>query len=121
MFKYFIIIFWIAVVSPALAETGYATYYGSKFIGRKTASGERYNPGDLTCAHKSRPLCSLAMVKGMGCAARSYVTVRWAGKAVQCRVNDRGPFSRGAVIDLSLAAARRLGMVRAGRVKVSLD
>jgi rare lipoprotein A len=62
----------------------------------------------MTCAHRTRPLGSM-------------VTVSHNGRSIQCRVNDRGPFVRGRVIDVSLSAARALGMMGAGVVRVSLE
>jgi rare lipoprotein A len=83
--------------SPAQAESGLASYYGGR--------GQR---GEMTCAHRTRPMGSI-------------ITVSHNGRSIQCRVNDRGPFIRGRVIDLSVSAARALGMMRSGVVRVSLD
>jgi rare lipoprotein A len=82
-------------VSSTQAETGFASYYGGRGHG-------------LTCAHRTRPMGSM-------------VTVRHEGRSIQCHVNDRGPFVRGRVIDLSMSAARALGMMRSGIVRVSLE
>jgi rare lipoprotein A len=84
---------------------GDATYYADSLAGRPTASGEAYDPGAMTAAARAFP---------MG----STVRVVWGERAVTVRVNDRGPFRRGGVVDLSRAAAESLGMVRAGRVAV---
>jgi rare lipoprotein A len=86
-----------AAISSARAESGLASFYGG--VGR---------PGEMTCAHKTRLMGSM-------------VTVSYQGRTVRCRVNDRGPFIKGRVIDLSITAARALGMTDAGVVKVSLD
>jgi rare lipoprotein A len=86
-------------------EQGEATYYSDVLTGRKTASGEPYDPRAFTAAHRDRRF-------------GSWVRVSYGNRDVTVRVNDRGPFSRGAVIDLSRAAAESLGMVRAGRVAV---
>ncbi len=87
-----------ALGSDASAESGMASYYGySKGHG-----------GEMTCAHRTRPFGSM-------------VTVTYAGRSIRCRVTDRGPFIRGRVIDLSVAAARALGMMQAGVVSVSVQ
>jgi rare lipoprotein A len=86
-----------AAAGRAQAESGLASYYGGR--GRS---------GELTCAHRTRPLGSI-------------ITVSHNGRSIQCRVNDRGPFIRGRVIDLSVSAARALGVMQAGVVRVSLQ
>jgi rare lipoprotein A len=88
-----------------------ATYYANRFAGRKTASGERYDPGDLTAAHKTLPLGTVVRV----------TRADGEGPAVLVRINDRGPYADGRVIDLSLAAAKRLGMLKAGVIKVRVE
>ncbi len=80
----------------AHAESGIASVYGYK--GGKTASGERANPAELTAAHKSLPF-----------GTKVKVTNKKNGKTVTVRINDRGPFIRGRIIDLTPAAARQLG------------
>jgi rare lipoprotein A len=87
----------LAAETMAQAESGLASYYGGR--------GHR---GEMTCAHRTRPLGSI-------------ITVSHNGRSIQCRVNDRGPFIRGRVIDLSVSAARALGMMQAGVVQVSLQ
>lgn len=87
----------IAVTSWACAESGLASYYGG-----------RGHHGEMTCAHRTRPL-------------GSFVTVTHAGRSIRCHVNDRGPFVRGRIIDVSLSAARALGMMRSGVVRVSVE
>ena len=82
--------------SVALAETGIASIYG--YNGSKTASGERANPGGLTAAHRTLPF-----------GTQIRVTNKRNGKTVVVRINDRGPFIRGRVIDLTPAGARALG------------
>jgi rare lipoprotein A len=93
----------------AQAESGIASVYGNGdgYAGRKTASGERMNPGAMTAAHKSLPFGS-----------QVRVTNKKNGRSVTVRINDRGPFVRGRVIDLSPAAARALGF--AGLAPVTL-
>ena len=85
---------------------GLATWYGPGFQGRKTASGERFNTRDLTAAHRSLPFGTRVRVEGAN------------GRSVVVRINDRGPFRRGAVIDLSRASADAIGM--GGTMKVNL-
>jgi rare lipoprotein A len=87
----------LSIASAAKAESGLASYYGGR--------GHR---GEMTCAHRTRPFGSM-------------VTVSYAGRSIRCRVNDRGPFIRGRVIDVSITAARALGMTGAGVVRVSLE
>lgn len=84
-------------------ERGQASWYGPGFHGRRTASGERYDMYALTAAHKTLPFGTLVRV-------RSLVT----GREVEVRINDRGPFSAGRVIDVSQAAAAALGMLGMG-------
>ena len=86
----------LAVVSQAHAESGKASFYSG--VGRS---------GEMTCAHRTRPIGSM-------------VTVSYQGRSIRCRVNDRGPFVKGRVIDVSTSAARALGMIDAGVVMVSL-
>jgi peptidoglycan lytic transglycosylase len=85
----------LLLISSAHAESGLASYYGGRGHG-------------MTCAHRTRPMGSV-------------LTVSAGGRTIQCRVNDRGPFVRGRVIDLSVTAARALGMMRSGVVRVSVE
>lgn len=91
------------------AQTGIASYYGPHFRGRTTACGQKFNPRKLTAAHKELP-----------CGTRVRVTRRDTGKSVVVTINDRGPYIKGRVIDLSKAAAKRLKMVRKGIVSVNI-
>ena len=91
-------------------EAGRASWYGSDFHGRRTASGERYDMHALTAAHRTLPLGSYVRVS-------IPATSRW----VVVKINDRGPFARGRVIDLSYAAARMLGLQRAGTARVQIE
>jgi len=86
-----------AAITSARAESGLASYYGG--IGPS---------GEMTCAHRTRPMGSM-------------ITVSYRGRSVRCRINDRGPFIKGRVIDVSVRAARALGMMEAGVVPVSLE
>ncbi|MER2536664.1 MAG: septal ring lytic transglycosylase RlpA family protein [Rhizobiaceae bacterium] len=94
-------------VSSALAQCGHASWYA---LTSKTASGERMNPAAMTAAHRSLPF-----------GTRLKVTNRKNGKTVLVRINDRGPFIKGRVIDLSKAAARELGFVGAGVTNICLE
>ena len=90
-------------------EVGIASYYGNKFHGRRTSNLEVYDMYAFTAAHKTLPLPSYARVTNLG-----------NGKSVVVRVNDRGPFHEGRVIDLSYAAAVKIGLDRAGTAKVEV-
>ena len=89
---------------------GLASYYADKYQGHKTANGETFDTAKLTAAHRTLPF-----------GTRVRVTNLDNGKSVDVRINDRGPFVAGRVIDLSPAAARKLDMLRAGVVRVKLD
>lgn len=95
---------------PGVGETGDASWYGPTFHGRRTASGERYNMMGLTAAHKTLPFQTYVRV-----------TSRANGRSLVVRINDRGPFVHGRVIDLSYAAARILDLTSAGVAKVTLS
>ncbi|MCB5251385.1 MAG: septal ring lytic transglycosylase RlpA family protein [Candidatus Cloacimonadaceae bacterium] len=86
-----------------------ASYYGSYFHGRKTASGEIFNQYAMTCAHKSLPFDTKLIVNN----PRN-------GKSVEVRVNDRGPYPPGRDIDLSFAAAKEIGLIRPGVAEVEV-
>ena len=88
---------------------GSASYYAAKFNGRRTASGERFDNDDMTAAHRTLPFGSLVRVTNPA-----------NGRSVVVRVNDRGPFTRGRLIDVSRAAAEELGMVARGHADVEL-
>ncbi len=98
-----------ARTEPDCFQTGKASYYAQKFHGRKTASGERYDKNALTAAHPSLPFGTLVMVENLQ-----------NNRKVTVRINDRGPFVKGRVIDLSYTAAKKLKMVRQGVVRVRL-
>ncbi|WP_321922947.1 septal ring lytic transglycosylase RlpA family protein [Paraburkholderia guartelaensis] len=91
-------------------ETGRASWYGRAFHGRRTASGERFNMKALTAAHRTLPLGSYVRVSVPG-------TSKW----VVVKINDRGPYARGRVLDLSYAAAKILGVQHAGTAKVNIE
>lgn len=90
-------------------EQGGASWYGRYFHGRRTANGERYNQNELTAAHKTLPFGTVVRVRS-----------ETNGKEVDVRINDRGPFVAGRVIDLSQAAAKALDMLQLGVKKVTL-
>ena len=91
-------------------QTGYASWYGGKFQGRKTANGEVFDTYKYTAAHKTLPFDTLLKVKNLD-----------NGKTVVVRVNDRGPFVKNRIIDLSYAAARDIGMIKTGTAKVRIQ
>ncbi|MBI1401982.1 MAG: septal ring lytic transglycosylase RlpA family protein [Porphyrobacter sp.] len=102
--------------APEIAEpvttplgSGTASYYGRKFNGRRTASGEPFDMGAMTAAHRTLPFGSLVRVTNLA-----------NGKSVTVRINDRGPFSRGRIIDVSRAAAEELGLIARGHGTVEL-
>lgn len=102
----------LALSAPSFACQGAvvgASWYGTEMLtGRDTASGEPFDPGALTAAHRSL-------------AFGTRVKVTYKGKSVVVRINDRGPFVKGRSIDISSAAADRIGLKRAGHAKVCLE
>lgn len=93
-----------------LTFRGMASFYGRGFAGRPTATGERFNPEGMTAAHRSLPF-----------GTRVRVTNTRNGRSVVVRINDRGPFIRGRVIDVSTGAARSLGMINNGLAPVKIE
>ncbi|MBC7755900.1 MAG: septal ring lytic transglycosylase RlpA family protein [Bdellovibrio sp.] len=89
---------------------GLASFYGGKFNGRRTASGEKFNHHALTAAHKTLPFGSKVQVTNLR-----------NGKSVVVRINDRGPFVKGRIIDLSKAAAKQIGLSSSGTARVKLE
>jgi len=87
-----------------------SSYYGKEFHGRKTASGEIYDMHALTAAHRSLPFGTMVKVTNLD-----------NGKSVVVRINDRGPWVRGRILDLSYAAAQRLEMIGSGTARVRVD
>jgi rare lipoprotein A len=90
-------------------ETGVASWYGKPFHGRKTASGERYDMHKMTAAHKTLPFGAKVKVTDLG-----------TGRSIQVRINDRGPFVKGRIIDLSKKAAKELGIYERGTAQVRI-
>src|SRR5215470_11046104 len=101
-----------AALTGAVGETqsGLAAYYSRRLNGRRTASGERFNNGALTTAHQTLPF-----------GTKVKVTNAKNNRSVVLRVNDRGPTQPGRIVDVSRAAAERLGIVRAGLTEVKLE
>ena len=101
-----------AEVSPApkFVDTGLASWYGAKHHGKRTASGEIFNQTKFTAAHQSLPLGSIVKVTNLE-----------NGKSVDLRINDRGPYQIGRIIDVSRAAATVLGMRRSGVARVRVE
>lgn len=100
---------------PASAETnvvgrGQASFYGDGFAGRPTASGERFDPAAMTAAHPSLPF-----------GTKVRVTNQANGRQVVVRINDRGPFAKNRIIDLSEGAAGRIGMINSGTARVVIE
>jgi rare lipoprotein A len=91
-------------------SVGTVSYYGEHFRGKLTASAERFNPDDFTMAHRSLPF-----------GTRVKITYLKNKRSVIVRVNDRGPFAKGRVGDLSKAAARSLGFLRKGVARVRIE
>src|SRR5213594_2078042 len=91
-------------------QVGVASWYGPGFHGNRTANGEIYDQYELTAAHPSLPLGTRVMVTNLA-----------NGRAVEVRINDRGPFVDGRTIDLSYAAARTIGLVGPGTVRVRIE
>ena len=90
-------------------EEGEASFYGAELQGHKTASGEPFDPQLLTAAHRTLPLGALVRVTNLE-----------NGKSIVVRVNDRGPYAKHRLIDLSLAAASALGFVQQGHARVAI-
>ena len=95
--------------SKKIIESGKASYYADKFQGRKTANGETFRQRKRTAAHKTLPFGTKVKVRNLT-----------NHKTVKVRINDRGPFVAGRIIDLSKKAARKLGMVDAGVTEVEI-
>ena len=114
---YRVIVISIAMLSPLTSktnaqgvQTGKASYYAKKFSGRKTASGERLHHDSLTCAHRTYPF-----------GTQLKVTNPANGKTVIVRVTDRGPYVKGRIIDLSVRAAKELGIIAQGIAPVVVE
>jgi rare lipoprotein A len=95
---------------PILTETGLASWYGARHHGKRTASGEVFNQNQFTAAHPTLPWGTRVKVINLD-----------NGKSVDVRINDRGPFKQGRIIDVSRAAARALGIVQRGIATVRIE
>lgn len=93
-----------------VTEGGKASYYADKFEGRRTANGEVFHQRKLTAAHKTLPFGTKVKVKNLT-----------NGKTVKVRINDRGPFVAGRIIDLSRKAAKKIGLLGAGVANVKIS
>jgi rare lipoprotein A len=91
-------------------ETGMASFYANKHNGKKTASGERFQNSKLTAAHQTLPFGTMVKVTNLS-----------NGKSVEVRINDRGPYAKGRIIDISRSAAKKIDMINAGVAKVKLE
>lgn len=89
--------------------TGYASWYGKEFHGKKTASGEIFNMNALTAAHRKLPFGTYVLVTNLS-----------NNKKVIVRINDRGPFYKKRIIDLSKKAAEKIGLTKVGKVKIEI-
>lgn len=94
----------------ALPGQGIASWYGKNFQGHKTASGEKFDMHQLTAAHRTLPFGTLVKVRDVA-----------TGKTVTVRINDRGPFAKSRIIDLSYEAARQLGILGKGEAEVEIS
>jgi rare lipoprotein A len=92
------------------SQTGIASWYGPGFHGKATASGAIYDQNDLTAAHQTLPLGTRVMVTNLE-----------TGSAIEVTINDRGPFAKGRIIDLSFAAGNALGMIGPGTIPVRVE
>jgi len=100
----------IPLLADAYEEEGWASWYGGKFHGRTTASGEVFDTHKMTAAHKTLPF-----------GTQVKVTSKYNGKTVVVKINDRGPFVEGRIIDLSMAAAEKIGMIGQGIAPVKIE
>ncbi len=114
--KLLLIIFLLSLTTPIYSKNtkvqiGKGSWYGKEFQGKRTASGEHYNMYDFTAAHRTFPFNSMVKVTNLR-----------NGRSVIVRVNDRGPYHGGRIIDLSYLAAKKLGYVKKGvaRLKIKL-
>ncbi|MGV3588433.1 MAG: septal ring lytic transglycosylase RlpA family protein [Adhaeribacter sp.] len=95
--------------SRAFTQTGQASYYSNKFQGKKMANGQPYRKGKLTAAHNTLPFGTKVKVKN-----------QQNGRTVKVKITDRGPHAKNRILDLSLAAARRLDMIQSGVAPITL-
>ena len=103
-------LFFLTSCSRKITETGKASYYGDKFDGRKTASGEIFHQNGMTAAHRTLPFGTKVKVTNIA-----------NGRSVKVRITDRGPNAEGRIIDLSKKAAKKLGMISTGVAQVEVQ
>jgi len=108
--KFCIALFLLGICFLSQAQEGKASYYSHKFSGRSTASGEKYDPEKLTAAHRSLPFGTCVKVTNL-----------FNDSIVIVRINDRGPFVKGRIIDVSYHAARQLEFLLMGVTKVKIE
>jgi rare lipoprotein A len=99
----------VATMVRGFVQRGTASFYGPGFHGRRTASGETFDMNAMTCAHRTLPFGTVMDVENLD-----------NGRSVTVRVNDRGPYVSGRIVDLSRAAAEQLGMISTGTAEVLL-
>ncbi len=102
--------YYVLASAKGYKQKGVASWYGTKFHGRRTSSGEPYDMFKMTAAHKTLPLPTYVKVTNLN-----------NGKQIIVKVNDRGPFAKGRIIDLSYAAAHKLGMAQQGTANVEVE
>lgn len=100
----------LSTLPSSYVEEGVASYYADEFHGRRTSSGETFDMNQLTAAHQTLPFGTIVKV-----------TNKVNGRSVIVRINDRGPFLKGRIIDLSKAAAEKIGMIGPGTAEVRLE
>jgi len=98
------------MMAGAPRQIGIASYYGREHDGRRTASGERFDMGEMTAAHRTLPFGTRVRVTNLG-----------NGRQVVVTINDRGPWKKGRIIDVSYGAAKQLGLVGPGTARVRVD
>ncbi|TWI91715.1 septal ring lytic transglycosylase RlpA family protein [Chitinophaga japonensis] len=102
-------LFCLCSCARKITESGKASYYADKFEGRRTASGEKFHQRKLTAAHRTLPFGTKVKVINLA-----------NGRSVKVRINDRGPFVQGRIIDLSKKGARKLGIINTGVAPVEI-
>jgi rare lipoprotein A len=110
VFLFLIVSVVISSCSPKATQTGGASYYAKKFNGKRTASGAKFRSSKRTAAHRTLPF-----------GTKVKVTNLRNGKSVKVKINDRGPFVSGRIIDLSRKAARKIDMLDAGVARVKIE
>ena len=106
---WFLLLFFTVSCGPKIAETGVASYYADKFQGRQTANGQTFKQSKRTAAHRTLPFGTKVTVINLS-----------NGKKVRVKINDRGPFAKGRIIDLSKKAAKKIDMIKSGTATVEI-